>query len=49
MNNGLWIVYIFVIYNWLYIHIHKQFSLFHTNTNVLTGFMISLFFTAPTP
>ena len=27
---------------WLYIHIHEQFSSFDTNTNVLTGFMISL-------
>ena len=26
----------------LYIYIHKQFSLFDTNTNVLTVFMISL-------
>ena len=34
---------------WLYIHIHKRFSLFNTNTNVLTGFMISLFLAAPVP
>ena len=27
---------------WLYIYIHKQFSLFDTNTYVLTGFTISL-------
>ena len=27
---------------WLYIYIHKQFTLFDTNTNVLAGFMISL-------
>ena len=27
---------------WPYIYIHEQFSLFDTNTNVLTGFMISL-------
>ena len=27
---------------WLFIFIHEQFSLFDTNTNVLTGFMISL-------
>ena len=26
----------------IYIYIHEQFSLFDTNTNVLTGFMISL-------
>ena len=32
---------------WLYIYIHEQFSLFDTNTSVLTGFMISLFLTAP--
>ena len=27
---------------WPYIYIHEKFSLFDTNTNVLTGFMISL-------
>ena len=27
---------------WLDIYIHEQFSLFDTNTNVLTGFMTSL-------
>ena len=27
---------------WLYIYIHRQIILFDTNTNVLTGFMISL-------
>ena len=27
---------------WLYIYIHEQFSLFDTNANVLTSFMISL-------
>ena len=26
---------------WLYIYIHERFSLFDTNTNVLTGFIIS--------
>ena len=27
---------------WMHIYIHEQFKLFDTNTNVLTGFMISL-------
>ena len=27
---------------WSYIYINEQFSLFDTNTNALTGFMISL-------
>ena len=31
---------------WLYIYIHEQFSLFDSNTNFLTGFMISLFLAA---
>ena len=30
-------------------YIHKQFSLFDTNTNVLTGFMISVFLAATAP
>ena len=34
---------------WLHIYIHAQCSLFDTNTSFITGFMISLFFTAPTP
>ena len=34
---------------WLYIYICEQFSLFDTNTNVLTGLMISLFLAAPAP
>ena len=32
---------------WLYTYIHERFSLFDTSTNVLTGFMISLFLAAP--
>ena len=42
LNNWLWVVL-------LYIYIREQFSSFDTNTNVLTGLMISLFLPAPAP
>ena len=38
--NWLWTI-VYGLF-WLYIYIHKQFSLFYTSTNVLTCFMISL-------
>ena len=41
--NWLWTVdYGWLFWLYIYIYIHEQFSLFDTNTNVLTGFMISL-------
>ena len=39
-QNWLWTVDYRLF--WLYIYIHEKFSLFDTNTNVFTGFIISL-------
>ena len=43
--NWLWTINYGLL--WLYTYILERFSLFDTSTNVLTGFMISLFLAAP--